>query len=182
MSPSSPQGLRQNVILHGMLPSWSEDRHDPKETELRAILEDTEMKVYGKYHKKYTVLICARLPFPCPLRGAAGERRRMQRGAITEVTRPHQSPDSIHTMSPPCRDYNDALATVVRPVDGEQTITSYDHDDHIYDDHTTMPRMTMVPLTAMSCRRLEHDVATTPCLTGVLRPSRHPREVRVHTS
>ena len=51
-APSSPQGLRQNVILHGMLPLWSEDRHGSKETELRAIQEATEVKVYEKYHKK----------------------------------------------------------------------------------------------------------------------------------
>ena len=178
---SRAQGRPEN-ILPDMKPSCSEGAESSKEAELRPIQEATEVIVYEKCHKKYNFLLCARLPFPCPLRGAAGERRRPKRGAITEVTRPHQSPDSIHTISPPCRDCNDSLATVVRPVDGEQTITSYDHDDHIYDDHTTMPRMTMVPLTAMSCRTLEHDVATTPCLTGVLRPSRRPREVRVHTS
>ena len=132
---SRAQGLPEN-ILTDMKPSCSEGAESSKEAELRPIQEATEVIVYEKYHKKYTVLLCARLPFPCPLRGAAGERRRLKRGTSTEVTRPHQSPDSIHTISPPCRDCNDALATVVRPVDGEQTITSYDHDDHIYDDHT----------------------------------------------
>ena len=109
-----------------------------KQTELRAILEDTEMKVYAKYHTKYfrpDMLKGFRFRgLSEALHAIAGERRDC---TSTEVTRPHQSPDSIHTISPPRCGYNDALATVVRPVDGEQTITSYDHDDHIYDDNTT---------------------------------------------